>query len=125
VSALRLVKSGDWLVFAAGLLTVAWLTAQFWHRGGTADRVVIRSGGKVFAEVTLSGQQTVTVPGPLGNSVIEIDQRRARVARDPSPRQYCVQQGWISRAGEAAICLPNQVSIELAGAEKAYDSLNY
>jgi Uncharacterized protein conserved in bacteria len=125
VNALRLVKSGDWLVFAAGLLTVAWLTAQFWHRGGTADRVVIRSGGKVFAEVTLSGQQSITVPGPLGESVVEIDQRRARVARDPSPRQYCVQQGWISRAGEAAICLPNQVSIELAGAEKAYDSLNY
>lgn len=125
MNTLRLVKSGDWLVFTAGLLIVIWLTTQFWHRGGTADRLVIRSGGKVFAEVTLSGHQIVTVPGPLGETLVEVDRQRARVAKDPSPRQYCVQQGWISRAGEAAICLPNQVSIELAGAEKPYDSLNY
>jgi hypothetical protein len=125
VNTLRLVKSGDWMVFAAGLLAVAWLTGQFWHRGGAADRVVVRSGGKVFAELTLSGHQTVTVPGPLGQTLVEIDQRRARVARDPSPHQYCVQQGWLSRVGEAAICLPNQVSIELAGTDKPYDSLNY
>jgi len=125
VNALHLVKSGDWLTFILGILAVAWLTTQFWHRGGAADRVIIRSGGKVFAEVTLSGHQTVTVPGPLGQTLVEIDQRRARVAKDPSPRQYCVQQGWLSRAGEAAICLPNQVSIELAGADKLYDSLNY
>jgi hypothetical protein len=120
-----LLRAGDWLVLAAGAVSVAVLGARFWRGGGEADRVVVRSGGKVFAELTLSGHQRVNVPGPLGTTVVEIDQHRARVARDPSPRQYCVQQGWLARPGEVAVCLPNQVSIEIAGREKAYDSLNY
>jgi hypothetical protein len=30
----------------------------------------------------------------------------------------------VARAGQVAVCLPNRVSLELAG-EKGYDSLNY
>lgn len=121
---LRHFKSGDWLVLAAGIVSVGWLFASIWH-GGAADRVVIRSGGRIFAEASLSRNQSISVPGPLGTTVITIENRRARIARDPSPRQYCVRQGWLSRAGEAAICLPNQISMELAGSMKLYDSLSY
>ena len=73
----------------------------------------------------LSRDQQIEVPGPLGTSVIAIRQRKARIVSDPSPRQYCVRQGWLQQAGEIALCLPNQVSVELAGSTKKYDSLNY
>jgi hypothetical protein len=36
-----------------------------------------------------------------------------------------VRQGWLKQAGEIAICLPNQVSLELTGSGKTYDSLSY
>jgi hypothetical protein len=36
-----------------------------------------------------------------------------------------VRQGWLTQAGEVAICLPNQVSLELIGSTKRYDSLSY
>ena len=42
--------------------------------------------------------------GPLGISIITIEKRKARISSDPSPRQYCVRQGWLQRAGEIAIC---------------------
>lgn len=121
---MNLVKPGDWLVFFSGLLGVAWLFAALWQ-GGTGERLVIRSHGTVIAETSLLHDQTYRVTGPLGTSLITVQNRRARVAADPSPRQYCVKQGWLSQAGEAAICLPNQVSIEITGAGKLYDSLNY
>ena len=93
--------------------------------GGIADTALIRSGGKVFREVPLSRDQQIEVPGPLGTTVITIEKLRARISSDPSPRQYCVRQGWIQQAGEIAICLPNEVSVELTGGAKKYDSLNY
>ncbi|MEQ1673721.1 MAG: NusG domain II-containing protein, partial [Candidatus Nitrotoga sp.] len=37
----------------------------------------------------------------------------------------CVQQGWLKQAGEIALCLPNQVSVELSNGKSSYDSLNY
>ena len=118
------MKPGDWLMLFAGMLLTVWLVSSCWH-GGAADKAIIRSGGSVFREVSLSRDQVIKVPGPLGTSRIAIRNRQARVASDPSPRQYCVHQGWLKQAGEVAVCLPNQVSLELSGGNKIYDSLNY
>ena len=123
-SPLAHMKPGDWLALLCGSLLTAWLAAALWQ-GGAADKAIIRSGGKVFREVPLSRDQTIEVPGPLGISRIDIHNMQARIASDPSPRQYCVRQGWLKQAGEISICLPNQVSVELGWKKKNYDSLNY
>lgn len=117
-------KVGDWLTLALGGLFTLWLGQTVWN-GGAADRAIIKSGGKVFCEVSLAPDQTIVVPGPLGVSTIAIRNRQARIESDPSPRQYCVRQGWLTQSGQIAICLPNQVSVELVGRSKRYDSLNY
>lgn len=119
-----LVKPGDWITLLGGAVLTTWLGLTFWQGGG-ADKAVIRSGGKVFREVALSRDAVISVPGPLGISKIAIHDLKARVASDPSPRQLCVHQGWLSRSGEIAICLPNQVSVELVGGRRTYDSLTY
>jgi hypothetical protein len=121
---LKYLKPGDWLLVLLGSIAVVLLTMKLWS-GDLADQAVIRSGGKVFRVVPLSSDQQIAVPGPLGTSIITIEKRRARISSDPSPRQYCVRQGWLQQAGEIALCLPNQVSVELTGRRKKYDSLNY
>ncbi len=118
------LKPGDWLTLLLGTALVTVLALRLWS-GDIADKAVIRSGGKIFREVPLSRDQQIEVPGPLGTSVISIQNRKARIASDPSPRQYCVRQGWLQQAGEVALCLPNQVSVELVGTSRKYDSLNY
>ena len=123
-AALQHIKPGDWLTLLLGSMFVMLLTLKLWS-GDLADKAIIRSGGKIFREVALSRNQQIEVRGPLGISIITIQNRKARIASDPSPRQYCVRQGWLQQAGEIALCLPNQVSVELAGSHKRYDSLNY
>ncbi|HZW24303.1 MAG TPA: NusG domain II-containing protein [Gallionella sp.] len=118
------LKLGDWLTLGLGAVCVALLALTLWS-GEFADRAIIRSGGKIFLEVPLSRDQQIAVPGPLGTSIVTIEKRRARISSDPSPRQYCVRQGWLQQTGEISICLPNEVSVELAGSKKKYDSLNY
>lgn len=122
--ALDHIRPGDWLTLILGAGSVVVLALMFWS-GEIADKAIIRSGGKLFREVSLSRNQQIAVPGPLGVSLISIENRKVRIAKDPSPRQYCVRQGWLQQAGEIALCLPNQVSVELVGSHKRYDSLNY
>jgi hypothetical protein len=124
ITALQHIKLGDWLTLLLCSVCVVLLALKLWS-GDLADKAIIRSGGKIFREVPLSRDQQIEVPGPLGVSIIAIQNRRARIASDPSPRQYCVRQGWLQQSGEIALCLPNQVSVELAGSNKRYDSLNY
>ncbi|MDX8385409.1 MAG: NusG domain II-containing protein [Gallionella sp.] len=121
---LRHIKPGDWLTLILGSVCVTLITLKLWN-GELADKAIIRSGGKIFLEVPLSRDQKIEVPGPLGTSIITIEKRKVRISSDPSPRQYCVRQGWLQQSGEIAICLPNEVSVELTGGEKKYDSLNY
>lgn len=122
--AMASLKAGDWLVSLAGILLVTALAAICWGQG-SAGRVLIRSAGKPFAELSLHRPQRIAVPGPLGVTEIEIDKGVVRVARDPGPRQLCVHQGWLTRAGQLAICLPNRVSIEVVGRDRRHDSLAY
>lgn len=118
-----LVRPGDWLVSALGVAIVALSAWLCWARG-PVDRVLIRSEGRPFAELSLHVPQTVSVPGPLGVTQVEIRDGEVRVARDPGPRQICVNQGWLSRPGQVALCLPNRVSIEVMGGQP-HDSMAY
>jgi hypothetical protein len=118
------IMIGDWLVLLAGAIFTLWLANLVWQ-SAAADKAIIRSGGKIFRELPLSRDLELEVPGPLGISKISIHNHQARITSDPSPRQYCVRQGWLKQAGEVAICLPNQVSLELSGNNKRYDSLSY
>jgi hypothetical protein len=122
---LALLRPGDWLILLGGIVLVVWLAQISWQQQAAA-RVRIYQDGRLFAELDLAQVRTLQVPGPLGATTVEIAQGRARIARDPSPRQYCVREGWLSDAGQLAICLPNRTSIELVGhGPREYDSLNY
>lgn len=118
------MKWGDGLVIIIGTIAVIVLFKALWL-GEAANKVQVRAGDQIFSTLSLNQQRTLEVPGPLGNTVVAIDNGRARVVSDPSPRQYCVKQGWLDQAGQVAMCLPNQVSVELLGSKKLYDSLNY
>lgn len=115
---------GDWLIITISVGLVIWLFTTLW-RFEPATKLQIRQGNKVFGTYSLNQTLTLNIHGPLGESIIYIKTGQARFVRSPCNNQYCVHQGWLTHAGQAAVCLPNQVSLELLGAKKAYDSLNY
>ena len=105
-------------------LTVSWLCTNLWQRNA-GNSVIVRSKGIIVSELSLQRNRSITIAGPLGETTVEVNSQRARIASDPSPKQYCVRQGWLKDAGDVALCLPNQVSIEIAGTNFHVDSLNY
>ncbi len=115
---------GDWFVLLAGVLCIFYLFQTLWTSEHAA-KVQIRLGDKIYATYSLNQQREVHIHGPIGDAIISISQGKARFSQSPCNNQYCVHQGWLSRAGQAAICLPNQISLELLGEAKLYDSLNY
>jgi hypothetical protein len=115
---------GDWLVLGCALIFVAFTFYRFWQNE-TAGKLVIRQGDRIFASYSLDQNRTLDIHGPLGNSRVEIAHGKVRFSSAPCTNQYCVHHGWLSKVGQVAICLPNQVSLELIGAKRPYDSLNY
>ena len=123
----RLLKPGDWLLLVCAAALVAASYPLLW-RGGVADRAIVRRDGQLVTELALNIPRKYAVAGAIGTTVIEVQPGRARVLSDPGPRQYCVQQGWLTRANAVAICAPNHVTLQLAGRSGqngGYDTLNY
>lgn len=115
---------GDVLIILGGLIFVTCLFKALWHNEHAA-KLQIRLGDKIYATYSLDQNRNIDIQGPIGITRIVIANGKARFASSPCPNQYCVHQGWLSHKGQAAICLPNQVSLELLGGEKPFDSLNY
>jgi hypothetical protein len=121
---LALFRAGDWLVAGLALVICTASIPLSWS-GGAGEKAVIKRGGEIYAELDLARNRRIDVPGPLGITQIAVEKRRVRVVSDPGPHQYCVRQGWLARAGEIAICAPNQVSVQVLGGKETYDSLSY
>lgn len=115
---LALLRPGDWLLLLGAGMAVVLL----WQHGSGGDRVIIKQEGRLYLETTPRLDREIAVPGPLGDTVVEIRAGRVRVKSDPGPHQVCVRQGWLM-PGQVAICLPNRVSVERGVVR--YDSLNY
>ena len=115
---------GDWLIILIGFISVIWLFQQFWQTA-PASQFKIRQGNRIVGVFDLNQNRELLIKGALGESNISIQNGNVRFKQSPCSNQYCVHQGWLSRAGQVAICLPNQISLQLLGAKSAYDSLNY
>lgn len=101
-----------------------FLFKALWVRA-PASQLKIRVADKVVGTYDLNQKRELHVHGLKGEAVISIENGKARFKQSPCHNQYCVHQGWLSRAGQVAICLPNQISLQLVGAKTPYDSLNY
>lgn len=115
---------GDWLVIGVSICLVILSFLTLWSQQ-PATTLRIRTGDAMFGEFSLMQTKQLKVAGKIGTSIIDIQQGKVRFAESPCNSQYCVHQGWLQHAGQVAICIPNQVSIELIGAVQAMDTLNY
>jgi hypothetical protein len=115
---------GDWLIIFASFVAVIFMFQQFWSFE-QASKLKIRQGDQVIGTYDLNQARELIIHGALGDSLISINQGKVRFKQSPCNNQYCVHQGWLSRAGQVAICIPNQISLQLIGTKNSYDSLNY
>lgn len=128
----QFIRKADIILLIA--LVIAGLAASAvlaLHRGESTDaeaKVVIKSGGKLFAEYPLSEDRDVDVPADPGENLVRIEGGEVSVVSASCKNQVCVKHGAISKPGESIVCLPNRlvVSIESSGSGKGggYDSVS-
>jgi hypothetical protein len=83
--------------------------------GGRA--VHIEVNGRPAYILPLDEDRTVAVEGPLGKTLIEIENQRVRVTDSPCRNKLCIQQGWVGSG--TIICLPNRVVITVGSQDKS------
>ena len=133
------------MLVVIGLAASAALTLSHGEAGNDA-KVVIESGGDLYARYPLAEDRTVVVPAPKQISsdapaadsddaasaqydyynVVVISGGTVSVTEASCKNQVCVKHGAISRSGESIVCLPNRLVVRIEnGSEEGggYDSV--
>ena len=111
----------DIAIFLAALLVIGLISLQTYARGRGSPEITISGGQDAVQEAEqqwiypLDAETTVRVPGPLGETVVEIADGAVRVVSSPCPEKICIKTGRISKPGQWIACLPNRVFISIRG----------
>ena len=101
------MKRGDFYILLICLAAAGALFVPRWLAPPAGTAIV--TSGEIRHEFSLQEDLTREIHGV----VIEISGGRARVVSSPCRDQLCVKAGWIARPGEAAICLPQRVVLQM------------
>lgn len=77
--------------------------------------VNIDEAGNNHYRFNLNKDNRIICHGPVGETVIQIKDGKARVLRSDCPNQICVKSGVIDKAGQIVVCIPNKVILKIEG----------
>ncbi|RKX99774.1 MAG: hypothetical protein DRP54_06640 [Spirochaetes bacterium] len=117
------MKIGDFAIFVISIIVVALLFV---------NNYIAKPRGKVVEIVTVNGSlsyslddnRVVRAAGPLGYTIIRIENGEVWVEASPCPEKICIKTGKISRVGQQVVCLPNRVFIEINGGISEVDAVS-
>ena len=79
------------------------------------NTVEIISGEDVVGVYSLDEDRTLNIKGPLGVTVVEIDEGEVRVKSSPCPQKVCMDMGPRGHEGGVIACVPNKVVVKVGG----------
>lgn len=118
------LRPGDLVITASVLLLAAAAALPFLLQAPGEMVCEITQDGALVQRVTLHSDSSdvITLTGAVHN-VIEIEGKTVRFSQSDCPDQVCVRTGTLTRAGQIAVCLPNQVIVRLTGAGSEVDAV--
>lgn len=117
---------GDKLIIVISISIVFAFYVFFWQATSTSGQFVhVINGQNEMQKISLFQNQKIKLKGSLGDSMIQIQGGRVRFLDSVCSNKLCVHQGWADLSGEIIACLPNQISISIAGLKSRFDSVNF
>ena len=120
----KLIKPGDWLIIIMFFFLILASTKLLWDFP-QGQYLEIYKNNEILATYSLNQKLKKEIYNTKGVTEVIIDNGKVRFSKSPCPKKYCIHQGWINKANQIIICIPNKISISIVGGIKKYDSINY
>lgn len=110
-------KIGDILIYSFLILLLLFLGVKgFGIKNENGSKIEIYVNNKLYrVEKLEKGKREFDVPTELGGIKVLLEDEKVRVLSSNSPKKIIVKQGFVSRAGESLIGVPDKVLIKVIG----------
>lgn len=117
---MKYLKLSDILVII--VIVILALLPLFLGQGASSTIEIKTDNGLYRYSIDANVRETFT--GPLGNTIVEIKDGKARILDSDCPTKSCTHYV-ISRGGEMIVCLPNHVTVTIKGGKGGVDATAY
>lgn len=107
------MNKNDWILISIIIILSSGLFLIYFFNKTEADIAYVYHADDLILTIDLTIDNQYEVNGDNGIVRIEVLNNKIRVVEENSPRHLCSKQGFISNSGQAIICLPNKIIIEL------------
>lgn len=114
----------DKIIIALAIIFIVWLYQHYWIKPDKANYAQILVANQAPIKINLHEDKKLNIEGAIGKSIIEVSKGRIRFVTSPCHNQQCVHTGWLTHGREIAVCLPNQITIQMQDTEE-YDAIVY
>lgn len=112
---LKILTPGDKILIVVFLVLAGMSLIALNRLQQPGSMVIIEVAEKVLYQVNINEPQELTVTGPIGETMIKIDEGAAQVTQSDCPEKICIKTGKIRHEGEIIVCVPNRVVIRING----------
>ena len=84
-------------------------------RQSAGARVIVSSDDRIVFVAPLDKDQRVELNGPLGITILQIENGAARIISSPCSQKVCIRMGEAKHTGDLLACVPNQLVISIEG----------
>ena len=109
------LKPFDILIILLVIILTFFAVYKVYIMPQAQPQILIRSQGGEWT-YPAEAEETVDIYGPLGVTTIKLEKNRAWIVSSPCNNQTCIAAGFITRQGEWAACLPNNVLLIMRSA---------
>ena len=110
------VKPLDIAVIALGAALTVAVGVSAYMGSRSAPSVIIR-GPEATWVFPINAEETITVAGAIGETIVCIHDGHAEIISSPCGGQTCVAAGAMHKNGQWTACLPNKVFVLIEGLE--------
>jgi len=107
------VKIGDIIIFLIFLAVCSFTLIANTHTQNTENYLVITAEETEWI-YPLNKDQVLEFSGPVGKTLIVIENESARIIESECPDHLCVAMGAASKPGQWAACLPNRIFLRIS-----------
>lgn len=107
----------------AGFVIVSAVQLFGTVNGGVAQVLIQSDSGEWIYPLDVD-QPLITIPGPIGNTIVAIFDGAAVVKESPCKDKLCQIHGALKKDGDWTACLPNKVIIEISAVSDEEDGID-
>lgn len=103
------------VVTALLLIALTLWGLRFFAPQGEDKKIEILCDGVPIKTIALPAEDSLIALGESGQIKLEIKDNQIRFVEADCPDKTCVRSGFIDKAGQSLLCLPNRIVVRIVG----------